>query len=120
MGTILDDDPSPSLRVSDVTVTEGNTGTTNATFVVSLSAKSGRSVTVGYATADGGAIAGSDYVAATGLLTFAPGETSKSVNVAVKGDKVKESIETFFLNLTNPLNATLADAQGVGTIKDND
>jgi hypothetical protein len=120
VGTILDDDPSPSLRVTDVTVTEGNTGTKNATFVVSLSAKTGRSVTVSYTTADGVAVAASDYVATSGVLTFAPGETSKSLNVAVKGDTVKESTETFFLNLGNPLNATIADAQGVGTIKDND
>ena len=118
VGTILDDDLPPSLRVTDVTITEGNSGTKDATFVVSLSLASGKTVTVGYGTADDTAIAGSDYVATSGVLTFAPGETSKSVNVAVKGDKVKESAETFFLNLANPLNATVADAQGVGTIKD--
>jgi hypothetical protein len=120
VGTILDDDLPPSLRVTDVTITEGNSGTKNATFVVSLSLASGKTITVGYGTADDTAVAGSDYVATSGVLTFAPGETSKSVNVAVKGDKVKESTETFVLSLSNPLNATLADAQGVGTIKDND
>jgi hypothetical protein len=103
-----------------VTITEGNSGTKNATFVVSLSLASGKTITVGYGTADDTAVAGSDYVATSGVLTFAPGETSKSVNVAVKGDKVKESTETFVLSLSNPLNATLADAQGVGTIKDSD
>jgi hypothetical protein len=87
---------------------------------VSLSAKSGRPVTVAYATADSTAKAATDYVTTIGVLTFAPGETSKSINVAVNGDKLKEQTETFFLNLTNPLNATVADAQGVGTVKDND
>ena len=62
-GTITDDDPTPSLSINDVTVTEGNTGTTSATFNVTLSAASGQTVIVNYATADGTATAGSDYAA---------------------------------------------------------
>ena len=75
---------------------------------------------VGYATADYTAQAGADYVATSGTLTFAPGETSKSVKVAVKGDKLKETTQRFFLSLGEPLNATIADEQGAGTIRDND
>jgi hypothetical protein len=119
-GTILDDDPLPSLRVSDAKTTEGNKGTKNAIFVVSLSEKSGRPVTVAYSTADGTAVAGSDYVATSGILTFTPGETSKSIVVVVRGDRVKEGRETFYLNLSDPSNATVAGAQGVGTIRDCD
>src|SRR5262249_27512581 len=67
----------PSLRINDVTVVEGNTGTVAATFYVSLSAASTETITVAYATGNGSATAGSDYQAASGTLTFAPGETSK-------------------------------------------
>src|SRR5262249_43300625 len=66
------------------------------------------------------ATAGSDYVATTGSLTFAPGETSKTVTVAVNGDTLGESDETFYVNLTNPANATCADGQGLGTIRNDD
>src|SRR5262249_46562474 len=81
---ILDGPPAPlpvSLRIGDSTITEGNTGTRAATFTVSLSVPSAEPVTVTYATADGGATAGSDYQAASGTLTFVPGETSKTITV---------------------------------------
>src|SRR5207237_1521040 len=82
--TILDDDPLPSLSINNVTVTEGNSGTTNANFTVTLSAASGKTVTVNYATADGTATAQSDYVAIpTTTLTFNPGQTTKSITVSV-------------------------------------
>jgi Calx-beta domain len=77
-------------------------------------------VTVQYATADGGATAGSDYQAVGGTLTFAPGETSKTITVPVNGDRLPEPNETFFVNLGNATNATIADGQGVGTIADDD
>ena len=83
VGTILDNDPAPSIAVDDVQVLEGSTGTTNATFTVRLSAASALPVTVNYATADGTATAGSDYVAKSGTLNFAPGTTSASVVVLV-------------------------------------
>ncbi len=112
--------PVPSLSISDVTVTEGNAGTVAAVFTVSLSASSASLVTVDYATANGSATAGSDYVATSGTLTFNPGTTSQSVTVTVNGDTVVEPDETFFVNLTNPTNATLAKGQGQGTILNDD
>src|SRR5262249_14659846 len=99
-GTILDDDAPPALSIGDVAVTEGDSGTTDATFTVSLSAASGKTVTVDYATADGSAAAGDDYTAASGTLTFAPGETSKTVTVSVIGDRIDEDDETFVVNLS--------------------
>ena len=122
-GTILNDDtapPPPSLSISDVTVTEGNSGTVAAVFTVSLSASSTNPVTVGYATANGSATAGSDYVATSGTLTFNPGTTALTITVTVNGDTVVEPDETFFVNLTNPTNATLAKGQGQGTILNDD
>ncbi len=110
----------PTLSINDVTVTEGNSGSKNATFTVSLSAASTTTVTVNYATANNTATAGSDYTATNGILTFNPGEISKTFTVAVTGDTTVEANETFLVNLTSPSNATLADAQGVGTITDND
>ncbi|MEB3189974.1 MAG: Calx-beta domain-containing protein [Snowella sp.] len=114
---IADNDLPPSISINDVSVTEGNTGTTNAVFTVSLSNASTSNVTVNYATANDTAIAGSDYTAlASTLLTFAPGETSKTVTVAVTGDTTVEANESFFVNLTNAAGATIADNQGKGTI----
>jgi ribosomal protein L35AE/L33A len=119
-GTITDNDPMPTLAVNDVTVTEGNSGTVNATFTVTLAPVSGRTVTVDYATANDSAVAPADYSAASSVLTFSAGETSKTLTVLVKGDPLDEVNETYFLNLTAPAGATLADSQGVGTIIDDD
>lgn len=121
-GVIVDDDPLPGVSISDVVmVTEGNAGTVNATFAVTLSAPSGQSVTVNYATADGTATQPIDYQAIpTTTLTFNPGEVTKTINVAVNGDAAVESAETFFVNLAEPTNAMLAWAQGMGTILNDD
>lgn len=110
----------PSVRINDVTVTEGNTGTVAATFTVTLSASSTQSINVAYATGNGTANAGNDYQAASGTLTFAPGETSKTITVAVNGDRIPEPNETFVVNLSSPTNATIADGQGIGTIVDDE
>jgi Ca2+-binding RTX toxin-like protein len=112
----------PSLSIKDITVTEGNTGTTNATFTVTLSGETFQPVTVNYATANGTATAGSDYTATTGTLIFNvnPGETSKQITVSVLGDSLFEGNETFFVNLSNAINANIADAQGQGTINNDD
>jgi large repetitive protein len=118
-GSISDDDPLPTLSVADVTVAEGDSGTTPASFVVTLSAASGRTVTVDYATANGTAT-GADYTATSGELTFSPGQTTKSVVVSVKGDTVDEANETFTLVLSSPANATHADGSATGTITDDD
>lgn len=110
----------PTLSIGDVTVTEGNTGTTNAVFTVSLSGSSDSNVTVNYATANGAATAGSDYVAGFGTLTFPAGTTTQTLAVAVNGDTAVEPSETFFVNLTGAFNATIADGQGQGTILNDD
>lgn len=120
VATIIDNDASPSLRINDLTLTEGNNGTTTATFTVNLSAASGQTVTVNYGTANGTAIAGNDYTAPNGTLTFNPGQTTQTISVQVNGDLLPEANETFFVNLSNPTNATIADSMGVGTIIDND
>ncbi len=120
VGTIVDDDVAPTLRITDTLVTEGNSGTVSALFTVTLSATSGQVVTVHYATADGTAMAGQDYTAVSGTLTFNPGETQKIITVAVLGDIVVEPDETFKVILSNASHATLADAQGQGTILNDD
>jgi hypothetical protein len=110
----------PALSVADASVLEGNSGTTPLTFTVSLSAPSPTPVTAGYATADGTAAAGSDYVAASGTLTFAPGQVQKTVTVSVLGDTVIEPDETLRLTLSGPAGATLGRGQAVGTIANDD
>jgi subtilisin family serine protease len=117
---IFDDDLAPTISINDVTITEGNSGTSSANFNVSLDHPSAFSISVSYATADGSATAGSDYQATSGSVTFNPLETSKNVPVIITGDSVPEVNETFFLNLSAPTNATLARAQGLGTIADDD
>jgi hypothetical protein len=114
--------PNLSLSINDVTLTEGNSGTKNATFTVTLSGETFQPVTVNYATANGTATAGSDYTATTGTLIFNvnPGETSKQITVSILGDTLAESDETFFINLSNPINATIADTQGIATITNDD
>ncbi len=107
-GTILNDDLPPTLSVADVAVKEGNAGTTTALFTLKLSAASGLPATVNYATADGTAIAGIDYQAASGSVTFAPGQTSKTVSVLVIGDTLDEPDETFRLALSSPAAASSA------------
>ena len=110
----------PSLRISDVSASEGDSGTTAFTFTVTLSSASTQTVTVNYGTADNTATAGSDYTAATGTLTFAPGVTSQPITVNVFGDTTVENSESFFVNLSAPANAPIADGQGVGTIVNDD
>ena len=112
--------PVPSISISDAAVVEGDLGTANADFVVTLSSASTDTVTVDYATADQTALSPADYVAASDTLMFLPGEVMKVVTVLVNGETVIEPDETLLVNLTAPTNATLFDAQGVGTITDDD
>jgi hypothetical protein len=115
--------PVPKLSVNDVTVKEGNTGlapATSATFTVSLDKPSPLPVTVKYATADGSATQPADYQQATGTLTFAPNQTTKTVTVNVVGDLVDEPNETFHLKLSAPTAATILDGDGLGKILDDD
>jgi glucose/arabinose dehydrogenase len=120
VGTITDNDPLPFLLVSDCAVIEGNGGSTPCTFTVLLTPVSGRQVAVTSLTANGTAAAGLDYVTTGGGLTFAPGVTQQTKTVDVLGDLLVEPDEFFVLNLSSPINATLADPQGVGTIVDDD
>jgi hypothetical protein len=121
VGTITNDDQSPpAIAISNVTVTEGNSGTKNATFNVTLSKTSTSTITVNFSTESNTATAGSDYVANTGSLTFSPGQTSKTIAVVYNGDTTFEPNEKFFVNLYNATNATIGDSQGIGTINNDD
>jgi hypothetical protein len=111
---------SPRISINDVSLNEGITGTTAFNFNVTLSSASPQTVTVNYATANGTATAGSDYVANSGTVIFNSGETSKTVTVQVNGDTTTEPNETFTVNLSNAVNAPILDNQGVGTILNDD
>lgn len=120
-GTATIVDNEPRITINNVAKKEGNTGTTQFIFTVSLSAAYDQAVTVNYATANGSATAGSDYQAKQGTLTFAPGVRSMTITINVIGDKVREADETFFVNLSAPSsNSLISDAQGIGTILDDD
>jgi large repetitive protein len=126
-GIIEDDDNAPTLSVSDASVSEGNSGVKNATFTISLSAASGFPISVAYATADGTALEGGaaslgqdDYEASSDVVDFAPGITSAMVSVVVNGDLVPEGNEAFLMQLSAPQNASLLDAQGQGSISNDD
>jgi Ca2+-binding RTX toxin-like protein len=118
----IDGPQVPSLFVSDPEVIEGQKGQKFAVFNVDLSRPSGSELTFNYKTKDGSAIAGQDYVAKSGVLTFEAGETSQQIFVAIKGDELIESDEYFTL-LVEQDAATgngVADIAGIATIKDND
>lgn len=110
----------PSLSVAGASAAEGNSGTTPFSFGVTLSHAATKPVSVKYATADKSAIAGSDYAATIGTLTFAPGETTKAIVVSVVGDTAVEPDETFTLTLTDPVGATIATGSATGTISNDD
>ena len=107
----------PSLSVNDVTVTEGNTGTTNAIFTLTLSRAANGPVTVNFATRDNEAVAPGDYTAINRTATIPAGQTTSTVSVPVVGDNIEENNELFTVVLTNPQGATLAKATGNGTIR---
>lgn len=110
----------PSISVRDAVVAEGNSGTAQATFAVVLSGPSSQLVSLSFATSNGTAIAGTDYAATSGTVTFAPGEVEKPVVVLVNGDTVDEAQETFFLDISNVQNATVSSSRGTGFILDDD
>ena len=113
---------APTLGISNASVTEGNSGTTTATFNVTLSAPVNRVVTVQFATADGTAtVADNDYVANGGTVTFPANTTAPQlISVTVNGDINIEPNENFVVNLSAPVNAQFGDSQGVGTIVNDD
>ncbi|HYB94017.1 MAG TPA: S8 family serine peptidase, partial [Vicinamibacterales bacterium] len=113
--------PQRTLAIDDISVTEGNSGTSTATFTVTLSpANPSQTVAVNYATANGTASSGSDYVAKSGSVTFEPGSTTRTIDVSIIGDTTYEPSETFTVNLSSAVNASIADAQGLGTIVNDD
>lgn len=111
----------PSLSINSVSVAEGDTGTTDLQFTVTLSAPSSETVTVNFTTSDGTATTDNlDYLAASGTVTFLPGETTQSVVVTINGDTTVEPNETFTVTLSDPVNANIGTAQGTGTITNDD
>ncbi|MBD2141966.1 endo-1,3-1,4-beta-glycanase ExsH [Anabaena sp. FACHB-1250] len=118
--TITDDDPQPQISISDVTLMEGDSGTTTFNFAVTLSNPSSQTITVDYQTSDVDTVAGTDYVIKNGLITFNPGETIQPLIVIVNGDTLVEDNETFKVNLSNPVNATIGVGVGTGTINNDD
>jgi large repetitive protein len=120
-GTIVDDEPC--ISIGTVNKAEGRKNhTTLFTFTVTLSAAYDQAVTMSFRTVDGTATTSdSDYIARTGTLTFAPGETTKTITIEVKGDGKKEADETFYLDLFgNSGNSLVTKSRGIGTILNDD
>ncbi len=118
VGTIVDDEPRVSIN--SVTKNEGNSGTTQFVFTVSLSAASDAAVSLNFATANGSAKSTEDYDAQSGVLTFNAGQTSKTIAVSVKGDRKVEGQEVFYLNLSSPAGAFMTSSQGTGVVRNDD
>jgi hypothetical protein len=112
----------PRVSISDVAKAEGkNKATTSFTFTISLSAAFNQPVTVSYRTVNGTASSKDDYVAKTGTITFAPGQTTQTITIQVKGDNKRESNETFYLDLFGlSSNAQFTKNRGIGTILNDD
>jgi hypothetical protein len=127
--TIQDDDAAPVFTISDVILVEGNSSTTDFIFTVTRTGPTALTATVGYATANGttdsatGGVAcdaGIDYVSQNGSLTFAPTDTTMMITIPVCGDTLNEAPEIFLVNLSNAINATIGDNQGLATITNDD
>ncbi len=112
--------PVPVISIDDIAVVEGDVGTTDATFTITLSTTSDSQVTVTYATSAGTATSGVDYLPASGTVVFSPQTLSRTVNVLVVGDLEPEMDESYTVELTTPVNATIGDSSGSGTIIDDD
>jgi hypothetical protein len=109
----------PVVSLEDVTVPEGDGGSSNAVFTMRLSAASAQEVTVGYVTVDGTATPPFDYLPTSGTITFPPGSVTGTFPVTILGDTIVEADETFFVNLVNSQGATPAGSV-TGTISDDD
>jgi len=121
LGAIFNDDDPPSLLITDVQIIEGNSGTSTAQFAVSISEASGLPARVDFSTFDGTATAGEDYTTASGTLIFSAMSTaSQTASVLIQGDLVFEPNETFLVQLTQPVDATVGDGLAVGTILNDD
>ena len=118
--TITNDDAPPTLSINDVTQNEGNAGTTDFTFTVTKTGATEVNATVSFATQNGSATAPGDYQSNSGTLTFLPGDATKTFIVLVNGDTTEEPDEDFTVHLSAPTDATISDADGTGTIKNDD
>ena len=118
-GTINNDDGTV-LSIANATITEGNAGSSNLVFTVSLSASNKDPVTVQFASADGTATAGSDYTVSNGTLTFPAFSISQSITVPIVGENIVEANETFTMTLSAPTGATLGASVATGTITNDD
>jgi chitinase len=112
--------PAATLSIADASVVEGNRGSRQVQFSVTLSNASSQAITVSYRTVDGTALAKSDYSATSGTLTFQPGETSRTISVSIKGDRKREANETFSVQLSNAVGATIDDGVATVTILNDD
>jgi hypothetical protein len=108
------------LAVADASVLEGDRGLSTVAVAVTLSSASSQAITVRYRTVDGTAKAKEDYNATSGTLTFQPGETSRTIAIAIKGDRKREANETFFVELSNAAGATIEDGSATVTILNDD
>src|SRR3989442_3391344 len=115
-GDIVDDDPIPSITINDVTVGEPISGTVNAVVNVTLSNDTDDVVTVNYSTGDGTAVAGTDYLAASGRLTFQPGVMTQPITITINPASSYTGTESFYVNLSSPANATTARSTAVVTL----
>lgn len=122
--TLTSDDapPSPTVEIASASVVEGHAGRRLLLFTVALSTAATKTVSVIWATSNGTAQAGRDYVAARGMLTFTPGQTRRTITVSVIGDRLREGDETLFVSLAKPANARLpaSGARATGTIRDDE
>ncbi len=119
IGAIADNDPV-WLSISDTNVVEGDSDTTNAVFMVTLDRASTVEVIAEYATLEGSAKAGVDFLPTNGVVTFRPGETNQTIEVQIVGDRLDEEDKQFSVELSMSLNGLIRDGQGVGTIVDDD
>jgi hypothetical protein len=121
-GSVGEPDPGEPvvLAVADASVLERDRGTSKVAVAVTLSQNSNAVVTVNYATSNGTALAPSDYTATSGTLTFQPGQTSQTISVSIKGDRKREPDETFTVQLSNAVGATIEDGSATVTIRNDD
>lgn len=112
--------PQTTIAISDTTAIEGKDTTSIATFTVTLSSVSAFSITVDYETVDQTALSSTDYITASGTLTFTPGDLSEVISVTIRGDSIYETDETFVISLSHPIRAVLSDGLAVGTIINDD
>lgn len=120
LGTILDNDPAPTVSLSDAAVIEGDSGTNSANLTVTLSRESGKPITLQYGTVDGTAASNADYISQSGTVMLPAGTLSAGITIQINGDTIPEPDETFVVSLSNPVNVTIARQQGTGTILNDD